>query len=155
METIESLEEIFEDMQRKLKGVSQYIKELEDVMVFQLEDRAYISLPKLLESDFGVRLKERLVRRYIKTNKGETMEINIIAKGEKDGKDVYIIGEAKANLSMRHVVDFIDRLEDLKETFQMDIISIMVTYMAEPEVKEFAKSKGIKVYYSYDFQPVF
>lgn len=49
-------------MQRKLKGVSQYIKELEDVMVFQLEDRAYISLPKLLESDFGVRLKERLVR---------------------------------------------------------------------------------------------
>lgn len=56
---------------------------------------------------------------------------------------------------MRHVVDFIDRLEDLKETFQLDIIPIMVTYMTEPEVEEFAKSKGIKVYYSYDFQPVF
>lgn len=50
---------------------------------------------------------------------------------------------------------FEDMQRKLKGVSQLDIIPIMVTYMAEPEVKEFAKSKGIKVYYSYDFQPVF
>lgn len=31
----------------------------------------------------------------------------------------------------------------------------MVTYMTEPEVESFANSKGIKVYYSYDFEPIY
>lgn len=135
--------------------MSQQIGELSHAIGFQLEDRVYASLPKLLESEFGVKLKERLLRRFITTNKGETFEINVIGKGEKDGKDVYVIGESKANLSIRHIADFVDRLNDIRETLQADIIPIMITYMTEPNVEAFARSKGIRVYYSYEFQPIF
>ncbi|HON71859.1 MAG TPA: hypothetical protein PK512_00840 [bacterium] len=153
-EELRSLTAVVKDMQKEMRSMSQQIGGLAHAVGFQLEDRAYASLPKLLELDFGIKLKERLLRKFITTKKGETLEINIIGKGEKDGKEVYVVGEAKANLSTRHIVDFIDRLNDIKETLQTEIIPVMVTYMSEPEVEEFAKSKGIRVYYSYEFQPI-
>ncbi len=132
------------DLQRQIGDIA-------NVIGFQLEDRAYLSLPQLLKRDFNIEVKERLVRRYVKNKKGERLEINILGKGEKDGKEICIVGEAKANLSARHIEDFIDRLKDIKEVIDPEIFPVMVTYMTEPEVEEFANSKGIKVYYSYDF----
>jgi hypothetical protein len=111
-------------------------------------------LPKLLQADFGIIVKEKLLRRFVKTKYGRNIEINILGKAEKNGKEVYIVGEAKTNLSARHIDDFIGKLKDLEETFQIEVIPIMVTYMTEPETYEYAKSKGIKVYYSYDFEPI-
>jgi len=118
---------------------------------FDLENQAYKSLPRLLERDFGIPVKERLIRRFIKNKKGESLEINIIGKGEKDGKEINIIGEAKTNLSLRHIEDFLDRLKDIREVIDGEILPIMVTHMTEPEVEEYALKKGIKVYYSYEF----
>ncbi|HOP95087.1 MAG: hypothetical protein WBH76_00220 [Dictyoglomaceae bacterium] len=120
-------------------------------MRFDLENQAYKSLPRLLERDFGIPVKERLIRRFIKNKKGESLEINIIGKGEKDGKEINIIGEAKTNLSLRHIEDFLDRLKDIREVIDGEILPIMVTHMTEPEVEEYALKKGIKVYYSYEF----
>lgn len=108
-----------------------------------------------LEEEFGIKVKERLVRKIIKTYKGEIMEINIIGKAEKDGKEIYIVGEAKANLSIRHIVDFVDRLKDIKETLKEEVFPILVTYMTDLETEEYAKSKNIRLYYSYEFQPIF
>lgn len=146
-ESLRELTLVVRDLQRQVGGIAHAVG-------FQLEDRAYISLPRLLKRDFGIEVKERLVRRYIKNKKGERLEINILGKGEREGKEIYIIGEAKANLSARHIEDFIDRLKDIKEVVELEIFPIMVTYMTEPEVEEFANSKGIKVYYSYDFEPM-
>jgi len=147
-ESLRELTLVVRDLQRQVGGIAHVID-------FQLEDRAYISLPRLLKRDFGIEVKERLVRRYIKNKKGESVEINILGKGEREGKEIWIIGEAKANLSARHIEDFIDRLKDIKEVVGLEIFPIMVTYMTEPEVEEFANSKGIKVYYSYDFEPIY
>lgn len=66
-----------------------------------------------------------------------------------------IVGEEKANLSLRHIIDFIDRLKDIREIISEEIFPIIVTYMTEPEIEEFAKSKGIAIYYSYDFEPIY
>ncbi|MGC8972548.1 MAG: chordopoxvirus fusion protein [bacterium] len=147
-ESLRELTLVVKDLQKQVGGIAHSVG-------FQLEDRAYISLPRLLKRDFGIELKERLIRRYIKNKKGEKMEINILGRGERDGKEIYIVGEAKANLSARHIEDFIDRLKDIKDILGIEIFPIMITYMTEPEVEEFANNKGIKVYYSYDFEPVY
>ncbi|MGC9064502.1 MAG: DUF3782 domain-containing protein [bacterium] len=152
---LERLILVVEEMQREMVDIKRQLGGLAHAFGFQLEDRAYISLPKLLEEEFGIKVKERLVRKMIRTYKGKVMEINIIGKAEKDGKEIYIIGEAKANLSIRHIVDFIDRLKDIRETLKEDIFPILVTYMTDLETEEYAKSKNIRFYYSYEFQPIF
>ncbi len=142
-------------MQKEIVDIKRQLGGLAHAVGFQLEDRAYFSLPKLLEEEFGIKMKEKLIRKMIRTIKGDLMEINIIGKAEKNGKEIYIIGEAKANLSIRHIVDFVDKLKDLKETFKEEIFPILVTYMTDIETEEYARSKNIRVYYSYEFQPIF
>jgi len=152
---LEKLIVVVEEMQREMADIRRQLGGLAHAVGFQLEDRAYLSLPKLLEEEFGIRVKERLVRKMIRTYKGEIMEINIIGRAEKDGKEIYVIGEAKANLSIRHIVDFVDRLKDIRETLKEEIFPILVTYMTDLETEEYAKSKNIRLYYSYEFQPIF
>lgn len=152
---LERLITVVEEMQREIVDIRRQLGGLAHAVGFQLEDRAYFSLPRLLEEEFGIKVKERLVRKIIKTYKGEVMEINIIGKAEKDGKEIYIVGEAKANLSIRHIVDFVDRLKDIKETLKEEVFPILVTYMTDLETEEYAKSKNIRLYYSYEFQPIF
>ncbi|MBC7319692.1 chordopoxvirus fusion protein [bacterium] len=146
---------VVEEMQREIVDIKRQLGGLAHAVGFQLEDRAYSSLPRLLEEEFGIKVKERLVRRIIRTYKGDLMEINIIGKAEKDGKEIYVIGEAKANLSIRHIIDFMDRLKDIKETLKEEVFPILVTYMTDLETEEYAKSKNIRLYYSYEFQPIF
>ncbi|MCX7795786.1 MAG: chordopoxvirus fusion protein [bacterium] len=152
---LERLIAVVEEMQKEIVDIKRQLGGLAHAVGFQLEDRAYSSLPRLLEEEFGIKVKERLVRKIIKTYKGDFMEINIIGKAERDGKEIYIIGEAKANLSIRHILDFIDRLKDIRETLKEEVFPILVTYMTDLETEEFAKSKNIRLYYSYEFQPIF
>ncbi len=152
---LEKLIAVVEGMQKEIVDIKRQLGGLAHAVGFQLEDRAYFSLPKLLEEEFGIKMKEKLIRKMIRTIKGDLMEINIIGKAEKNGKEIYIIGEAKANLSIRHIVDFVDKLKDLKETFKEEIFPILVTYMTDIETEEYARSKNIRVYYSYEFQPIF
>lgn len=154
-EEIRELTLAMKNMQKQINGIAKELGGLSHSIGFQLEDRAYRSLPLLLKRDFGIEVKERLIRKFIKNKKGEPMEINILGKGEKDGKEIFIVGEAKTNLSLRHIIDFIDRLKDIREIIPGEIFPIIVTYMTEPETEEFAKSKGITVYYSYDFEPIY
>jgi DNA repair exonuclease SbcCD ATPase subunit len=151
---LEELIIVVGEMQKEIRSINQQLGGLAHAVGFQLEDKAYISLPALLQRDFGIKIKERLVRKNIRPSKGELIEINIIGKAEKDGQEIYVIGEAKANLSIKHIVDFIDRLRDIRETLQKEVFPILVTYMTDPETEEYAKSKNITVYYSYEFQPI-
>ncbi len=143
-EELHNLALIQKDLQKQVGGISHSVG-------FDLENQSYKALPDLLKRDFEIEVKERLIRKFIKTKKGESMEINIIGKAEKDGKALYIVGEAKTNLSIRHICDFIDKLKDIKETLGEEIFPVIVTHMTEPEVEEYALKNGIKIYYSYDF----
>ncbi len=58
-------------MQKQLNGITRELGGLSHNIGFQLEDRAYRSLPYLLKRDFGIEIKEKLVRKFIKNKKGE------------------------------------------------------------------------------------
>ncbi len=120
---------------------------------FILENEAYVFLPALIKRDFGITLKEDLCRKYLQDKKGSYLEVNITAKGTKDTKDIIIIGESKNQLSENLVDEFIrKKLKRFEGVFKEKIVPLIVTHMtSSPDVKEYALNKGIKVYYSYEF----
>lgn len=123
-EEIRELTLVVKNMQKQLNGITKELGGLSHSIGFQPEDRSYRSLPHLLKRDFGIEVKEKLIRKFVKNKKGEPMEIDILGKGERDGKEVFIVGEEKANLSLRHIIDFIDRLKDTREIISEEIFPI-------------------------------
>lgn len=119
---------------------------------YRLEDEAYRALPNLLKNDYGIVIKGRLRRGYLKDNKGRDVETNIFGEGERDGGSITIIGEGKSQLSKNDIDRFIyKRLKAFDGIFE-NILPVLVTYMtSEPDAEEYARQKGITLYYSYDF----
>ena len=63
-----------------------------------------------------------------------------------------VFGEAKSQLSKRLVRELLNKkLQRFSGVFQ-EILPVLVTYMiSEPDAEEYAKAKGITLYYSYQF----
>src|SRR3972149_5133301 len=119
---------------------------------YTLENEAYKALPRLLKKDSRLTVKEKLKRQYVLDKKGQHIEVNIIGEAARNGKKVMIIGEGKSQLSKNDVDDFIrKKLKRLEGVFR-EIFPILVVHMTSgPEVEEYAREKGIVLYYSYDF----
>jgi len=119
-----------------------------------LENEAMKALPTLLLKEFGLKVEDRLVRKFIKDKRGRPIEINIIGKAIRDGERVVIIGEAKTQLSKNKVLEFLrKKIKPLEGVFKEESFPILVTHMiTQPDVEEYAYKNGIKrLYYSYEF----
>ena len=141
--------------QKKYAETGKQFGNLIATVTYKLADRAYLSLPALLKRDFDITLDERLKRSYVTDNRGKNSEINIIGKGKRNGSKIIIIGESKSQLSKNNVDAFIKRkLNRLSGIFNEEIFPLLITYMiSSPDVEEYAKEKGITLYYSYDLLP--
>ncbi len=144
-EALRKLVEDHKETRRQLGGLSMTIG-------YRLEDEAFKALPSLLKRDYGITVEGRLKRTFVKDAKGDMLEVNIVGKGKKNGTELAIIGEAKAQLSKKDVDKFIRRkLKRLEGVFP-NMFPILVTYMiSQPDVEDYAKKKGIALYYSYEF----
>ncbi len=115
-----------------------------------LEDRAYKGLPELLRRDFGIDLTSSLKRDYIEISPGRYEELNIIGKGRHDSEEVLIVGECKTQLKKRDIDSFLKVIRKINDFLPKNKILLTVTYQASPVVREYAKQKGIKLYFSYE-----
>ena len=142
---VKNLVEKQENMREELGGLGMTVG-------YTLENEAFKRLPELLKNDFGIQVKQKLKRTYVRDINGKSMEVNIFGQGEKDGKEITIIGESKAQLSKKKVNYFLqENLKRLQSVYP-EIFLVMVTHMlTAPGVDEYAKKKGIALYYSYDF----
>ena len=87
------------EIQKLSKGLDETRGEvggLSRSMGYAFENEAYRSLPAVLKEKYGIEVKERIVRAEIGGG-----EINIFCKAERDGKEVFVIGEAKLRLDER------------------------------------------------------
>jgi hypothetical protein len=75
-------------------------------MGYTLEDKAFKALPALLKKDYGVIVKEKLKRKFVKDNKGQPVEVNIIGQADQNGQTSVIVGEAKSQLSKNDIDAF-------------------------------------------------
>ena len=144
-------EEEVRKLAKGLRETRQMVGGLSDTVGYSLEDRAMKSLPQLLREQYQIEVKGRLVRKFIKYN-GLKDEVNIFGEAERDGRSLYILGEAKARLSKKHIDKFLKRIQRLKfyKVITEDNFMFFVTYSAEPEIEEYAKDKGIEIIWSYE-----
>jgi predicted O-linked N-acetylglucosamine transferase (SPINDLY family) len=149
---LEELTKVVKTLAEGQKQIREELGGLSTTVGYTLENEAYKKLPALLEKDFGIQIKQRLIRKYITDNKGKAKEVNIYGHGVKHGKEVTIIGEAKSQLSNNKVDEFLrKKVKQLDGLFE-EVFLVLVTHMiTSPEVEEYAKNKGIILYYSYDF----
>jgi len=121
---------------------------------YMLADEAYKFLPALLEQDFGLEVHGELVRKFVKDNKGESVQINIIGEAIRNGSHFIVVGESRLHLSKEIVDEFLHKkLKRLEGVYPSELFPILITHMiSQPDVAEFALQQGIKrVYYSYEF----
>ena len=144
-EELRKLSSAQRDTQKQLGG-------LPGTVGYTLENESYKTLPSRLKKDFNIIVKDRLKRTYIRDIKGKYIEVNIIGKAERDGREIVIVGESKSQLSKRGVDDFIKKkLEKVKDGIK-EVFPVIVTHMiSEYDVEEYVKEKGLALYYSYDF----
>jgi hypothetical protein len=149
---LEELVKVVKTLAEGQKQIREELGGLSTTVGYTLENEAYKKLPALLEKDFGIQIKQRLIRKYITDNKGKANEVNIFGRGVKHGKEITIIGEAKAQLSNNKVDEFLrKKVKHLDGLFE-EVFLVLVTHMiTSPGVEEYAKNKGIVLYYSYDF----
>jgi len=142
-------EEEVRKLAKGLRETRQMVGGPSDTVGYSLEDRAIKSLPQLLREQYQIEVKGRLVRKFIKYN-GLKDEVNIFGEAERDGRSLYILGEAKARLSKKHIDKFLKRIQRLKfyKVITEDNFMFFVTYSAEPEIEEYAKDKGIEIIWS-------
>jgi DNA repair exonuclease SbcCD ATPase subunit len=157
-ETVEKLAEAqkrTEEELRKLIGEHKKTREalggLTHTVGYILEDRAFVSLPELLRRDMGVEVDE-LKRDFVEVSPARYEEINILGKGRRNGNDVWIIGECKTQLTKKHVDHFLNMLSRLEHIFPGEKIYVVVTYQTSPQVREYLKAKGLKLYFSYQLR---
>ena len=145
-------EERLEELIGEHKKTRDQLGGLSHTVGYRLEDEAFKALPALLKRDYGLVVKDRLKRRYMKDNKGRMIEVNIVGEAAMNGKKVTVLGEGKSQLSKKDIDNFVKRkLRRFYGVFE-EVFPVLVTYMiSEPDVEEYAKAKGIALYYSYDF----
>jgi hypothetical protein len=125
---------------------------LADSVGYTLENEAYRSLPELLKEDFDLAVEDRLCRDYLSDINGKDMEVNILGDGTRQGEKLLIVGECKTQLSKNNVDSFLRRRLRKIDTGNRRVFPIMVAHMvSQKNVVDYARSKGVAVYLSYQF----
>ena len=124
---------------------------LSDAFGYTLKNEAYKALPKLLAGDFNIEVEGRLIRKYIEYPDGRHDEVNIFGKAKKNGRDLWVVGESKVRMSKKEINDFLKMVERLDSVITGDKLLLGVAHTIMPDIEKYAQSKGIKVYWSYEF----
>ncbi len=144
-----------EEELRKLIGEHKKTREelggLFHTVGYVLEDRAMAGLPKLLKEEYGIETIQPFVRKQFTVKGDRKIEVNILGKGRIDGRELWIIGEAKSQLKKKDVNEFIKKWFIFDKLFPGEKFYLLVTYSTSEEIENYAKEKNIKIYYSYQF----
>ncbi|GAB5046216.1 hypothetical protein [Thermodesulfovibrio sp. TK110] len=162
--TEQKLEELAEAQKRTeqevatlASGLKQLRKELGGLsltMSYAFENESYRMLPKVLKENYGIEIKEKLIRVEIGGK-----EINIFGKAKKNGKEVFIVGESKLRLDERKeqsIEEVFNELEEKVKAVQneygkVDILKVLITHYATKGFQKKAKAKGIIIVQSFEW----
>ena len=144
------LESRVDSLVGEMKNFKEQLGGLAHTVGYRLEDESFIKLPAILERDHYVVVKGRLKRGWLELKKNKYIEINIWGQGERFGKNVEIIGEAKSQLKKRDVDRFMENLDIIRPHFDRDIYPVCITYQTSPAVLKYSKDKGMNVFFSYE-----
>ena len=133
-----------------LQRLARQVGGLSDTMGGDIEDIAYIVLHDVLQREFGweVGVLERTWQQW----NGEPEEINIFGHATDPAQPqqtIWIVGEAKHNLTLREVEQFARQVERGRRYLVGEVYAVCFSYRARPEVRVRLKELGIPLLFSY------
>ena len=146
-ERVDKLAEQVEKLTLGLSRTREEVGGLARTVAYALENEAYRHLPAFLRRHHGVEVVDRFVRTYLN---GE--EVDIFGKVRRNGEELYLVGEAVLKLDDREKLRSVWRkVEIVKEEFGGEVLPVIVTHMAHPEVLDRARRAGILVVQSFEW----
>ncbi|MDR7523035.1 MAG: hypothetical protein QN168_11280 [Armatimonadota bacterium] len=136
-------EEALERLTRQVGGLSETVGG-------DIEDIAYIVLHDVLQRELGweVGVLERSWQMW----DGEAEEVNVFGQARdpsRPGQVIWIVGEAKHNLTLRQVEKFVAQVERARGHLQGEVFGVCFCYRARPEVREKIREAGLRLVFSY------
>ncbi len=86
-------------------------------------------------------ISHEVKRTNIRYSNGKYDEVNILIKGKRADKDIYLVGECKAQPGKKDLDKFTKLLDRLKNHFAADIQGFFIGYHYNPEVEDYAEKK--------------
>jgi polyhydroxyalkanoate synthesis regulator phasin len=145
-QTNRSIAELTEGIDRLRKQVGG----LSDTVGGDIEDIAYIVLHDVLKREFGWEVG--VLERSWETWNGEPEEVDIFGVAshpESSEKTIWIVGEAKHNLTVKEVNKFIGQVVRAKRHLVGEVFAVCFCYRARPEVQRATQEAGIRLVFSY------
>lgn len=115
-----------------------------------IEDIAYIVLHDVLKREFGWQVG--VLERKWQTWDGEPEEVNVFGEATdpaRPGEVIWIVGEAKHNLTAKEVDRFARQVERARRHLVGEIFPVCFCYRARPEVQQQVCDAGIRLVFSY------
>jgi hypothetical protein len=133
-----------------LQQLARQVGGLSDTVGGDIEDIAYIVLHDVLQRDFGwqVGVLERTWQQW----NGESEEINVFGQATDSThpeRTIWIVGEAKHNLTLREVERFVRQVERARRHLAGEVYVVCFCYRARPEVRARLRELGIPLLFSY------
>lgn len=154
--SIRELVQAQKQTERVVTGIAQELGGLSRSMSYSLENEAYRNLPALLQTRYGITLDEKIVRLDLD---GE--EINLFARGARNGQPIYLVGESKLQLderrnSHRAAEAILNQLDKKAAVVQrrypdVEIVRILLTHYARPAILQQAEARGVIVIQSFEW----
>lgn len=136
-----SIQKLSSSLHHQLGGLSRSF-------AYSLENEAYRVLPQYLKEHHQIEVSEKFIRKFI-----EGEEINFLAKGRKDGKEIVIVGES--TLRLDDMSKFGQLEKKLKIAIlhykEIEVIPIMITHFATDPMLTKAQKTGIIVIQSFEW----
>ncbi len=123
-------------------------------MSYAFENEAFRKLPDFLKQNYGIEIKQKLIREEIGGK-----EINIFGIARKNGKEVFVVGESKLRLDERKdrkIKEVFEELENkvraVKQEYgSREVVKILITHYATKGFLNRAKEEGIIVIQSFEW----
>ncbi len=136
--------------ERKVDKLAQQVGGLSETVGGDIEDIAYIVIHKVLQREKGWQVGE--LKRVWQEWDGRKREVNIFGEARDPARPeqrIWIVGEAKHNLTLREVEKFARIVEIARRNLQGEIFPVCFCYRARPEVQERIQELGFSTVFSY------
>ena len=132
-----------------LRRLARQVGGLSDAIGGDIEDIAYIVLHDVLAREFGWEIG--VLERTWEPWEGEE-EVDIFGRATdpaRPGQTIWIVGEAKHNLTLGEVERFARRIERARRRLAGEVFAVCFAYRACPEVRARLRGLAIPLVFSY------
>ncbi|AEH45725.1 hypothetical protein Thein_1870 [Thermodesulfatator indicus DSM 15286] len=132
------------------RGLQRTRKELGGLarsVAYALENEAFRYLPTFLKKTHDIEIIDRLIRTTVQNE-----EVDIFARVRLNGKEAILVGEAVLKLDdASKFKNLWKKVNVVREEFGGEVIPLIITHFAKPEILERAQKAGIIVVQSYEW----